>query len=225
MEIILVLISVVVSTGIAWFMRYLDRDNNQMEKIRLFINKRQEQFEKYFDDYRKKMKEDGVELNERVSIADATIKRLEFEKEDFARVLADVQKDKAAAELVEKKVEGYGRAITELSEMTNSVEENLKRLKNESAVVSKLQGILQDNQENVEKISKRIPSLVKDFEKTSEAHLKGIAGKTLEKFDERLVEIRALVGELESGMKKALEQKDDVLKDLNSNVSKIYENA
>ena len=96
MEIVLVLVSVVISTGIAYALRAMDRDSNQMEKVKIFANNRQAQFDKYFEERSNALRADSAELETKFSQATAIIKRLDLQME------------------VETKVAEYGRAINEL---------------------------------------------------------------------------------------------------------------
>ncbi len=225
MEIVLVLVSVVISTGIAYALRAMDRDSNQMEKVKIFANNRQLQFDRYFDERSNALRADSAELETKFSQATAIIKRLDLQMEDFQEKLAGVQKDKNAALEVEKKVAEYGRAINELAQMTEAVEENLKRVRQESVIVDKVWSGIKNNQDTLEKLSKRIPNVVSDFEKVNAEQVKKLGAETLQKIDARIADVQEKVFDLEESAKDAIKQNEKIQKDIENSVSGIYASA
>ncbi|MBR5096270.1 MAG: hypothetical protein IK094_04085, partial [Treponema sp.] len=191
MEIVLIIIAVLISSGIAFALRWADRDNNSMDKVKRYADKRQEDLGKFLDARFQSMRAAAAELETKKDQAVATVKRLAQEMEGYQKIIASVQKDKSAAEQIEQKVNNYGRAITELSEMTAAVEENLKRVKQEGLVVDTVRARIKENADNIDKISKRIPVVVSDFEKVNAQQLRLVGADILKKVDERVADVKS----------------------------------
>ena len=160
MEIVLILISVVISSGVVFAFRMIDRDNNSMEKVKRYADKRQEDMGKFIEERYRNLRAAAAELETKKDQAVATVKRLAQEMEGYQKIIASVQKDKSAAEEIEQRISQYGKAIHELTDMTAAVEENLKRVKQEGLVVDTVRARIKENADSIEKISKHIPTLL-----------------------------------------------------------------
>ena len=118
MEIVLILIAVLISTGIAFALRMADRDNNSMDKVKRYADKRQEDLGKFLDARFQSLRAAAAELETKKDQAVATVKRLAQEMEGYQKIIASVQKDKSAAEQIEQKVNDYGKKKWSDIEMT-----------------------------------------------------------------------------------------------------------
>ncbi|MBO4547405.1 MAG: hypothetical protein J5700_07505, partial [Treponema sp.] len=76
MEIFLVIIAVLISSGVAFALRMADRDNNSMDKVKRYADKRQEDLGKFIDARFQALRAAAAELETKKDQAVATVKRL-----------------------------------------------------------------------------------------------------------------------------------------------------
>ena len=115
MTVITILISVIFSAGIVVVLRSIDRENNSLEKVKRYADKRQGELDQYFNEQAKMLTGASAELKTQQTQAFASIKRIAKEMEGYREMIVGIQKDKAAAESIQQKIIEYGKEINALS--------------------------------------------------------------------------------------------------------------
>ena len=85
MEIVVVLISVIVSTVVIFAVRAMDRDSNSMDKVRRYADKRQADMEKFMTERFQSLRVAAVDLETKKDQALATINRLNAEMDGYQK--------------------------------------------------------------------------------------------------------------------------------------------
>ena len=173
-------------------------------------------FDVYFADKVKQLKIHSAELDGEQQQAVAAVNRLEKQIGVFNEMIASLEKDTNAVHDIHEKISKYGNQITDLSKMTSAVEENLLKIKNESNFVGKVHDKLEESKSDIEKIKKQIPLISQEFQKTNAEQLKVIGADLLKKYDAR-------VKDIENSTKGAVNQYEEVMNKINSDVAGIYQ--
>ena len=146
MSIITIIISAAIAAGISYLLHILDKDNNSMEKVKRYADKRLAEFNQYFQTERKTLDEASAEIETRQAQASAAIRRFEEQISQFKKMTENLQADSNAVHNIEEKITDYDKVVSELIQMTARVEENLENVKKESLVIDKLYERLNTNQ-------------------------------------------------------------------------------
>ena len=126
MSIITIIISAAIAAGISYLLHILDKDNNSMEKVKRYADKRLAEFNQYFQTERKTLDEASAEIETRQAQASAAIRRFEEQISQFKKMTENLQADSDSVHNIEEKIENYDKVVSELIQMTARVEENLE---------------------------------------------------------------------------------------------------
>ena len=217
-DIVTILIAAAVAAVIAVVFRKLDGDNNTMEKVKRYADKRLEGFDEYFKKQDANIAGAGAELETKYLQATAGIKRLQKERDDFLAGADELQKYKNAIAAAEAKINGYDKSLASLAEMTANVEENLTRLKKEALIVEKLDARIDAQKKTIDEIEKKIPNIAGEFSQKNGEQLKLLGTKLLQEYDARSKELAEHIAELGK-------QADDALGRFQSEIEGVYDSA
>ncbi|MBQ1949008.1 MAG: hypothetical protein II367_02490, partial [Treponema sp.] len=87
------LLSAGIAAGISYFLHTLDRDNNSFEKVRRYADKRQGEFDAYFQQQEKKLSSSTANLETKFMQSTAAVKRLESQIEEFQKMTDGLSHD------------------------------------------------------------------------------------------------------------------------------------
>ncbi|MDC7125234.1 MAG: hypothetical protein PQJ46_06695, partial [Spirochaetales bacterium] len=136
--------------------RQLDRNNRSLDKVRRYSEKVTSEIEAFVDQKTQDMKNLAIEIDVHQKTGKALLKRITDIEEGFSSKAAEVD------EINEKIIE-YDKALNELAGMTGKVDENLRRLHQESEFVDKVGKRLKDTKNKLFQLEKDIPKLNEDF--------------------------------------------------------------
>ena len=203
MSIITIIISAAIAAGISYLLHILDKDNNSMEKVKRYADKRLAEFNQYFQTERKTLDEASAEIETRQAQASAAIRRFEEQISQFKKMTENLQADSDSVHNIEEKIENYDKVVSELIQMTARVEENLENVKKESLVIDKLYERLNTNQKNMDTLEKRIPQIANDFATKNGDQLKLIGNKLLDEYNQKAEQLKKSLATLEENANKA----------------------
>lgn len=213
-----VLISAGLSAVICFVLKTMDKENNTMDKVRRYADKRQSEFEIYFAEKSKQVKMHSAELESQQQMAVAAVKKLDGQINQFKEMIVSLENDKKAVYSLENKIASYGTKISELSEMTSAVEENLGKIKNESVYVTKVNSKIEESKASIDKLEKQIPLITQNFSKQNAEQLKNVGIELLKQYD-------AKAKQIEDSTKTAVGQYEEIMNKITSDVAGIYSNA
>ena len=219
MEIVIsILIASVVSLGISIFFHESDKKNNAMDRVKRFADARKEDMEKSYKALEEHFNLLIAEFDTRQSQANAAIKLLNQQNEDFAQKIKGLDDDIKAIQTIEAQIKKYSDLINELNDMTGEVEENLLRIQKESVIVNKLNDRLDKQQQTVDNIDKKIPQISEDFSKENAEQLKAV-GTTL------LDEYKTYAETIAADIKKSQKDAEDALTKIRQQIQEAYNQA
>ena len=180
--VISILIASVVSLGIAIFFHENDKKKNAMDRVKRYADSRIQDMEKSYKTLEDHFNMLIAEFDTRQNQANAAVKLLTQQNQDFSDKISNLDKDIKAVQNIEAQIENYSKLLNELNEMTAQVEENLLRIQKESAIVNKLNDRLYKQQQTVENIDKRIPQISQHFSDDNAEQLKAIGTTLLDEY-------------------------------------------
>ena len=194
--------------------RQLDKKDKSIEKVRKYSEKIIGDFEAYFTQKKDNLKEASLEIDTKQSHALASVKRLDSIIEEFNKKIAAQTSLVKTLEQLEQKTAHYDALIKELLEMSERVEENLMKIKAESAFIAKTQDKVHALKKQQDYLEKRIPQLEKEFAAENEASLDALTKGLLDTFHKDIETI-------EISTRDALMQNEKILTEINQS----YEDA
>ena len=140
------------------FFRLLDKSNRSLDKVRKYVDRCKEDITAYIEDKSSIVKDYGIALEVEKKAAAELMRRIQkLTKEDLTK------KVQALAQ-VEDRIQGYDASLTELIQMTSRVQENLNRIRDESAFVEGVAKRLGEMKEKVETAEGEINSVSGELE-------------------------------------------------------------
>ncbi|MDC7225251.1 MAG: hypothetical protein PQJ61_00645 [Spirochaetales bacterium] len=136
--------------------RQLDRNNRSLDKVRRYSDKVTSDIEAFVDQKTQDMRNLAIEIDVHEKTGKEVLKRISSIEEGFRNKASEV-------DAINVRINEYDKAINELVGMTGKVDENLKRLHQESEFVDKVGKRLKDAQARMTGIEKAIPQLSEDF--------------------------------------------------------------
>lgn len=174
--------------------RFLDRDNRSLEKVKKFTDRIREDLSAYVDQRSEDLKSYGIELDVRSKAAKEILKRVK-EAQDELESRSETL-DSMGSRLTE-----YDGVLARLADMTARVDENLKRIHEESLFADQLARKLKDSEEALARIDAEVPVLrerfAEDARKALQDAREGLVAEARDRLDATVEEVEALREETE----------------------------
>ena len=218
MTLLAILISTAVAVAVVFVLHSLDRENNSMNKVKHYADSRINQLDEYFKEQTSKLNGLSAEWDAHHTSAAAAVKRIEKQIADFQNISQNFDGQFDAVTNIAKKVDAYGKAIHELMEMTDRVEENLQAVKKESVIVEKLNAKIESGKKSVEDLEKKIPQIITEFRTKNNDSLKVLGADMLTKFNDK-------ASQIEKNVQAASAHSEQILDKIEKGIKSAYDNA
>ena len=213
-----IVISVILSAALTVVMRSRDRNDNSMEKVKRYADKRLGEFDEYFRKQQEHLSVSGNELESKDIEAKAAVKRLEQQIADLETNAAALQAKIDEVTSIGDRINTYDSTIGHLLDMTRAVEENLQRVQDEADVIDKYNTRLEKQDKTIGAIERRVGEVTRRFTEKNLEQLKEIGSGLLEKYEERA---RAI----DESTQKYLGANQEILDKINADIAAAYANA
>lgn len=167
--------------------RQLDKNNRSLDKIRKFSDTVRADLESFIDQRTQEIKDFTVELEVHQKTGKEIIKRIKTVEEELEAKAPEM-------EALKTRIEDYGRRIDGLFALSNQVDENLNRLKEESEFVDKVGRRIKLAAEQIQEIEGSLPQLQARFHQDNAATLghileqyKGLVARETELVDQKVL--------------------------------------
>jgi len=152
--------------------RQLDRNNRSLDKVKRFSDKVRDQLSEFVESKTTELKNLSIELDVHQRTAKEIVKHISNVEDGIG--------DRAKGfEKLSTRMNEYDQALADLVQMTGRVEENLKRLHQESEFVDAVGKRIKDAVVRMQGIEKSIPELKDEFAKINERELKVVSGNVM----------------------------------------------
>ena len=213
-----ILISVGISLVFSLALRYMDRDNRSLDKVKKYIGIQKDDLDEKFNSQISRLKGEYNEVEVKQAQAIATVRNLELKIDEFDQLTKEFDNRIQAVDTIDSKITAYDKTLQQLVDMTADLEENMRRVGAETAVVDKLEKQMGLYQKSVHTLEGRISKLTADFAEKNGEQLKQMGKELLNRFNDQ-------VQQLENSTEESLAKNQQVLQHINDSVADIYSNA
>jgi DNA repair exonuclease SbcCD ATPase subunit len=176
---ITIFIAVSINIFILIMYRQLDRNNRSLNKVKRYADMVKDKLSDFVESKTGEINNLAIELQVNLKTGKEILNRLKGgsdELQDKIGIIEDVK----------KRLNTYDTTINELTEMTEKVDENLKRIHGESEFVDGLGKRLKDASTQMYRIEKRIPGLVDEWSQLNREQLEKAAAGMKAGIEEKL---------------------------------------
>jgi len=166
------LITLLVVVVILIIYRQLDKNNRSLEKVKRYADKVKADLDTFVDGKTVELKNFVVELDVHQKTGKEILKRITTAEESLKAKAQDIDQ-------MYKRISQYDKALADLVSMTSHVEENLKRLQQESEFVDTVGRRIKESALRIEQLEKQIPQIKEEFAKQNAKDLKILSGEIL----------------------------------------------
>lgn len=168
--------------GALMFFRRADRDNRSLEKVKRFTDRVIEDLSLVAEEKALSLRDIAVETDVHQQASKKAIERLREAEDGLAQKTQDMEELKA-------RMETYNQALLELVSMTQKAEENISRLRDESAYIDKVGRRIRTAAGQLTQIEERLPRMLDDIQAQNQLALGRIQAEMTEDFAHRLEEL------------------------------------
>jgi chromosome segregation ATPase len=187
--------------------RQFDRHNRALDKVHKYAERLKEELAAFVAEKEEAVKDYGILLGVEQKSAKELMNRLHMTDEEMAVKAAAVAK-------IDERITAYDTSLEELVRMTARVQENLNRIREESAFVEQVNKRVSEAKDKFGSIEKDIKNLEKRFERDNTEALKkaaevmtGNVQATLSKLGVQAETIEQLVGDTQEALDRAEEDR------------------
>ena len=174
--------------------RQLDRSNRSLDKVKRYSDKIKGELSGFVENKTTELKNLSIELDVHQKSAKEILKRITS--------IEDGLKGKTAGfDKIQARITEYDKALSDLVTMTARVEENLKRLHQESEFVDMVGRHLKEAGTRMAAIEKSLPELKDEFARINEKEMKEVSARVIKAVKDDLATIERQVGEAEKSIK------------------------
>ena len=170
-NVVTIVIAVLLAAVISVVIRHIDRQNNSMEKVKRYADRRLSDFDRYFDARESTLSGTTADMETKQLQAVAAVNRLNAQIAESEHMLDGLAHDRAALAAIEEKIAGYESAIATLMDMTAKVEQNLEHLHTQKGSIERLDAQLARQSKMIASLEAHIPQLVAQFEQKNAEQL------------------------------------------------------
>ena len=218
MLIVGIVISVVLSAVVSIIIRQVDKNENQIEKVRNYADKRKKEFEEYFKSQKDSQNFLINELRTKEIETEAAITRMDQQIKDCKETTESFENPVQAVQNIEDRISSYDNILKNLMEMTAAVEQNLASIKNEAVLVDKVNARLNKQQKIAENLEGKVSDLIRQFSSKNGEQLRTIGEDLLRAFQER-------AEQFESTTERAKSQNEAIMQKIEDDIRNAYSAA
>ncbi|MDR1107856.1 MAG: hypothetical protein LBL19_02355 [Spirochaetaceae bacterium] len=152
------LLTIGIITAVLILFRYLDRHNRSVDLAREFGKRLKDELTQYVAEREAAVKDYALELDVQQKSARELLKRLQMTDEEFAHKAAAVAK-------IDERISAYDTSLEELVRMTGRVDENLKRLGEESVFVENVLKRVSGTRDKLDHLERNLSDMELRFER------------------------------------------------------------
>jgi DNA repair exonuclease SbcCD ATPase subunit len=176
------LLTIGILTAVLILFRYLDRHNRSVDLAREFGKRLKEELARYVAERETAVKDYALELDVQQKAARELLKHLQVTDEEFAGKAAAIAK-------IDEQISAYDTSLEELIRMTGMVDENLKRIEEESAFVENVYKRVSRAKDKLDALERGLSEVEQRFERENAASLEQAA-------DSLMASVRSSISDL-----------------------------
>ncbi|MDR2535066.1 MAG: hypothetical protein LBD29_03430, partial [Treponema sp.] len=160
--------------GVVLFLyRQFDRHSQSMNKVQKYAAQLKEELTEFVAEKEGAVKDYAISLDVQQKAAKELMRRLQITDEELSTKAAAVAR-------IDERLNAYDASLEELVKMSVRVQENLNRIREESAFVEKVNKRIADSKEKFEAVEQGLAEVERHFETENAAALEKIAQQVME---------------------------------------------
>jgi|GEM_PF-866422 len=217
-NILLGLILIAVNIAISLFIRYLDRNNNSLEKVRRYADKVLSDFNEYVKDKTGELKNVATELEMAKHEGKILVSRLSSLATDFVSKAQGLEGRMQAIKDLEVHIAKSEGEMQKLMNMAELAEKNIEQIRREVGFVDSLAKKINYAKDELETINQTIPEMQK--------HFTNIAHEELENYKDKILgDVDSSIRAIEERLALAKEESNALLDDSSKKLEELYGKA
>lgn len=172
-------LTIVIVIVILFIYRQLDFKNRSLEKVKRFADKVMDQLAGTVEERSREIKDLAIELDVNVKTGREALKRVREVEQSLSEKASTI-------ETIESRISSYDQVLGELAGMTGRVDENLRRIHEESEFVDRVSHSIADASAHLDRLEKRIPDLEADMSARNASALEELRAEYARRMDEQL---------------------------------------
>ncbi len=188
------IITILVVLLILLIYRQLDKGNRSLEKVKRYSDRVVKNLSEFIDDKTAEIRNLSIEIQVNLKTGKELlnkIRELETHLQDRADGISEI----------EDKIKSYDGALKELVNMTGRVDENLKRLHNESKFVDSVFDKIKALNVQLSRVESSIPAIEEKITQKNRESLEKVKEEIEREFNTRAIEVESVVEETEKRVK------------------------
>ena len=205
--------------------RSTDRNNRSLEKVKRFVDRMQGEMDTIVAEKVTMLKDIGIEVDVHQKAAKEVLKRVIAIEEDLSGRIDRL-------ETIGDRLSEYEQSLNQLMSMTNQAEENIARVRDESAYIDTVGKRIKVTRSKIEELEQSLPAVVSGFEKQNSDRLAAVEERLFQDVNTRVgdlqgrvetadgrvqgfsEEVARLQGEMDSQVQQARSELDDLYQQL-----------
>ncbi len=181
------ILTIVIVILILAIFRQIDRNNRSLEKIKRYSDKVTGELDKFIDGKTVELKNLAIELNVHHKAGKEILKRITGVEDSLNERAGEIDG-------INIRIGEYDKVLEDLIGMTGKVDENLKRLHEESEFVDKVGRRVKDAQIKIVQLENNLPAIKDEFARQNAEELKALKGDVLREIE---TDISSVMQEIE----------------------------
>ena len=178
------IITLVIVLLVLILFRQMDRNNRGLKLLKDYSEKLKKDLYDYVKDQEKAVKDYGISLNVEKDSAKELMKRLQLTEGEMAEKAASVAR-------IDTQIKAYENSLAELDQMTGRVQENMNRVRDESAFVEATGKRVTEAKNKLSEFERNLEGLVSRFQQENAIMLEKTSGNMLSNFKSMVSELSA----------------------------------
>lgn len=223
MESVLLGVTIIaINVAISLFIRYLDRNNNSLEKVRRYSEKVIDDFNTYVTNRTNDLQNITTELEVAKKEGNVLAKRLNSLSSDFMAKAQGLEGRMNAIKELENRVVHSEDEMQKLMNMAKLAEKNIAQVSKEVDFIDSLAKQVASAKDELDLLNSSIPEMQKHFTNIAHEQLESYKGKILSDVEEAIKNIEARLSVAEESATTLL---DDASKKLDETYNAAFEEA
>jgi chromosome segregation ATPase len=148
--------------------RQFDRKNRALDKLHKYAGRIKEELAAFVEEKERAVKDYGIALKVQQDSARELMRRLQITDQEMAEKAAAVSK-------IDERISAYDTSLEELVRMTGRVQENLNRIRDESAFVENVHRRISDAKGKIDNLEREFETLLPRFERENAESLERVS--------------------------------------------------
>ncbi len=193
MDLISSIITIVVVAFMLVVSKMADKKNQTMNNVRRFAEKSTSDLDAYVETKKQLLKDAAVDLDVNKSAVDQLLARVQEVGQGLNSKTSEIEK-------LYEEVSNYKKSISEIVQMTNQVDENIKMLKMEDSFLNNLSKQIHDSKNKMLDIENKIGKTHKEFEEKNAVHIENLWVSAVEEANKVKQELENQVEDLKGSV-------------------------